>query len=258
MRASVRLADMHCHLDFADDAAELARQAAASGVAAFSNTVTPGSFLAARAELAGQANVRVGLGLHPWWVGAEASGAEQADLFCSLAAEERFIGEVGLDFSAARVATRQAQLAAFDRVLQACAKNKGLSRVISIHAVRSASAALDAIERQRVLQSGSACVFHWFSGSGDELGRAARLGCFFSVGTRMLATKRGRAYARSVPESRLLLETDLPAAQGSRLEAGSWLGDLEGALEGVAQARGCDPESLRETIARTSAELLGL
>ena len=59
------LFDMHCHLGFCEDAAQAARELAAAGVAAFSNTVTLAEFAAQQVALAGAANVRVGCGLHP-------------------------------------------------------------------------------------------------------------------------------------------------------------------------------------------------
>lgn len=40
--------------------------------------------------------------------------------------------------------------------------------------------------------------------------RAKEANCWFSVGERMLGTRRGLEYARQIPVSRLLLETDLP------------------------------------------------
>lgn len=258
MGAAMRLADMHCHLDFADDARAVARQAAASGVAAFSNTVTPEGYLAAREALAGTPAVRVGLGLHPWWVEEGARGSARLDLFRSLASSERFIGEVGLDFSARHEAARGAQLAAFDQVLAACGEGGSGPRVLSVHAVRAASDVLDLLERRGVLRAGGACILHWFSGSGDELARAARMGCRFSVGARMLATRRGRAYARSIPARLLLLETDLPDAPGAPFDADAWTADLERALALLAEARGCDAEALRAQLAENAAELLGL
>ena len=67
-------------------------------------------------------------------------------LFERLAKDERFIGEVGLDFGRDRTATRDVQVAAFERVARACA---GGGKVLSIHAVKAAGEALDAEARGR-------------------------------------------------------------------------------------------------------------
>ena len=223
------LADMHCHLDFSSDMAALARLAQAHGVAAFSNTVTPEGYLAASEALAGFPNVRTGVGLHPWWVADGCCDAEQVELACRLIQEACFVGEVGLDFAPRREGTFETQLDAFERIVDACCAQNG--KVISIHAVRSATAVLDVLERHHATRS-NACILHWFSGSSQELARARELGCHFSVNPNMLATKRGRAYVRQIPPNRLLLETDLPDEGTDAAQAGpAWIAQLEHAAQ---------------------------
>lgn len=253
--SSMRLFDVHCHVDFAPDAASLAAGLDALGVSAFSATVTPEGYERAVQELAGCGNVRVALGLHPWWVaGSEAGGTGQAlERFEHLVGSTRFVGEIGLDFGARHVASREAQERAFDRMVSASVASGG--KVLTLHAVRAADAVLDALERYRATEGG-ACVLHWFSGSSDDLQRAIRLGCFFSVGPRMLATKRGRAYAQAVPRERLVLETDEPSAPGASLEAGAWRGLLERALVDLAGLRGEQVAELGMQMGATSALLL--
>lgn len=230
------LADMHCHLDFSSDMAALARLAQAHGVAAFSNTVTPEGYLAARDALTGFPNVRTGVGLHPWWVADGRCGAEQVELACRLIQETRFVGEVGLDFAPRREGTFETQLDAFERIVDACCVQS--SKVISIHAVRSATAVLDVLERHRATHI-NACILHWFSGSSQELARARELGCHFSVNPNMLATKRGRAYARQIPPERLLLETDLPEEGEAAAQAGPvWIVQLKRAAELLGEILG--------------------
>ena len=223
------LADMHCHLDFSSDMAALARLAQTHGVAAFSNTVTPEGYLAASETLAGFPNVRTGVGLHPWWVADGRCGAEQVKLACRLIQETRFVGEVGLDFAPRREGTFETQLDAFERIVDACCAQGG--KVISIHAVRSATAVLDVLERHHATH-GNTYILHWFSGSSQELARARELGCHFSINPAMLTTKRGRAYVRQIPPERLLLETDLPDEGTDAAQAGpAWIAPLEHAAE---------------------------
>ena len=226
---SFALADMHCHLDFSSDMAVLARLAQAHGVVAFSNTVTPEGYLAASEALAGFPNVRTGVGLHPWWVADGRCGAEQVELACRLIQETRFVGEVGLDLAPRRKGTFETQLDAFERIVDACCAQDG--KVISIHAVRSATAVLDVLERHNATH-GNTYILHWFSGSSQELVRARELGCHFSVNPNMLATKRGRAYVRQIPPGRLLLETDLPEEGTDAVQAGpAWIAQLKHAAE---------------------------
>ena len=58
-------------------------------------------------------------------------------------------------------------------------------------------------------------ILHWFSGTSDELTRARRLGCYFSLNA-CWKRNEGRAYARAVSADRLLLETDEPPHEGLR------------------------------------------
>lgn len=249
-----RLVDMHCHLDFADNARELADSLAECGVGAFSTTVHPADYERATHLLEGCTNVRVGAGLHPWWVKEGVQGEEALERALANVSTTRFVGEVGLDFAPKRAkATRETQVAVFECIAAACAQEG--NKAISIHAVRSAGTVLDTLERCDALTN-NACIFHWFSGTSDELQRAVKLGCFFSVGLAMVTSKRGRAYAQAIPIDRLLLETDMEPAPGSGISAGEWTHDLEITLNKLARALREEPEVLAERIALTSRSLL--
>ena len=101
-------------------------------------------------------------------------------------------------------------------------------------------------------------ILHWFSGTSDDLNRAVTAGCHFSVGPRMLASRRGREYARQIPLDRLLLETDMPSREGETLPANIWRAELGNALAGIAQLKNIDRDLLTEHLATTSSALLGI
>lgn len=152
--------------------------------------------------------VKLALGLHPWWVYADKGRlAEELRAFDDALPETRYVGEVGLDFSKRRIATRDAQLCAFRHIVGACAKEGG--KVLSIHCVKAYDDALSILKSSGCLAS-CTCIFHWFSGSFPQLVQAVDAGCFFSVSARMLETKKGREYAKAIPLQKLLLETDAP------------------------------------------------
>lgn len=251
-----RIYDLHCHLGFAADTAALARDGAAAGIGALSCTVAPDGFAAARELLAPYPDMHAALGLHPWWVADGRAGEADLALFEELAGQTPYIGEIGLDFAGAQADAREAQVEALRRVLAAAGRGGGA--LYSVHAVHAAGAVLDLLEEADVFASdaGNDVVFHWFSGTSAELTRARARGCCFSVGPRMLATRRGRAYARDLPADRLLLETDAPACPGEPLDAAAWEARLEAALAALAEARGDDPAALADTLAATSARLL--
>lgn len=205
--------DMHCHLDFADNARELATRACAGW-----HRIVFGYRESRRIRTGGGAAGRTaqrtrGSGPASLVGGKGSRGDEDITRLEELICYTPFIGEVGLDFAPRHIDTRDAQVRAFNRIALACAEAH--DKVISIHAVQSASVVLDVLERTGCARS-NACILHWFSGTSDELQRALRMGCFVSAGARMLESKRGRAYVQAVPVDRLLLETDAPAHRAKR------------------------------------------
>ena len=205
----IRLVDMHCHLDRIADPQITAYQLAERGIAVFCTTVTPEEARVARDSLAAFPMVRVGVGLHPWWVSSGSCGENGPELAAWLTDTTDYVGEVGLDFSSEYSESKDAQVEAFEAIIRTCAEHPREGRVISIHAVRSAATVLDILERHGMPEQ-THCIFHWFSGTSDDLARLRALGCYISVNEHMLATKRGREYARQIPLGQLLIETDAP------------------------------------------------
>lgn len=253
----IPLIDTHCHLDFAGNAAELAAAYAACG-GALSGTCDPRDFDRVGAMLAPFApRVRVGLGLHPWWVADGTCGEGEAALFERLAPVAPLISEVGLDFQPRRADTRDAQIEAFERVCAAAARPSAEfpRRIMSIHSSAAATCVLDVLERTGCLDA-CICIFHWFSGSQEGLTRAIDAGCLFSVNERMLKTKRGRAYARAIPEGRLLIETDFPSKPTPMTIPQDVSPRLARTMSLLAEARGADERLLAATVAATSERIL--
>lgn len=273
------LDDAHCHVAFMADPVAFARDAAAAGSRVLAASVTPGEFVSLRAKLqaarssqpdardaartqddtAPSCALRQAVGLHPWWVGNDVSA--QLAAFDELASATRFVAEVGLDFAPRHVATKHEQRRAFAHIARACAAAG--DKVLSVHSVRAATAALDVLEDAGCFDA-CAVIFHWFSGTSDELQRAIAAGCFFSVGERMLATKRGRAYVAAIPAGRLLLETDAPygpapepGGAGVPYTFAEVFSELVRTLCRIAEARRCGASELAEAIHANGETLWG-
>lgn len=244
--------DMHCHLDFASNTDEAVRALDAAGAGAFTVRVLPGATETPTVPPTPGSLVKWGVGLHPWWVADGLAGTNELDALVALVAREIYVGEVGLDFGKTHGINREAQLAFFEVIADACGRAGG--RVLSIHAVRAADDVLDILERTGTLDT-CTCIFHWFSDSSDALARAVRAGCYFSVGELMLRSARGREYARQIPASRLLFETDYPA-QGCAYDVAAMQVQLAATCARVADSRGISPEDLAEQVAETSRSLL--
>ncbi len=95
-----RLFDAHCHLDLMAHPDAVADEATALGLGLFDCGVDPRDFANAHGRTRRPPTVIKGIGLHPWWLADERCGNAEIDLLCQIAAQERFVGEVGLDFSA--------------------------------------------------------------------------------------------------------------------------------------------------------------
>lgn len=246
-----QLLDAHCHLDLMACPDTVADEAAALGLGLFDCGVDPRDFAAAKKRDSHHPYIIAGVGLHPWWLADGRCSAPEIDLLCEFAAQERFIGEIGLDFSARFAGSEPLQKQALDRLCDTLAQHALAGRAISIHAVRSAGTVLDVLESHGLLtpRSGSpTIIFHWFSGTSDELVRARNASCYFSVNERMLASKRGREYVRQIPLDRLLLETDAPAEANTETSAQSLIRSLARTSERIASLKNCDAKHIESAV----------
>lgn len=257
----LQLFDAHCHLNLMADPDAVAREAATMGLGLFDCGVDPRGFVPAYERARNNPNVIAGAGLHPWWIADGRCGAAEVDLLCELACRERFIGEVGLDFSSRFTGTEGIQTQVFERLCQTLSQRPLPDRVLSIHAVRAAGTVLDVLKSHGLLipnPDSPAIIFHWFSGTSDELIRARNAGCYFSVNERMLTSKRGREYVRQIPLDRLLLETDAPAEANTETSAQQLADSLTRASKVITQLKTRDAGSIESIILENSRSIFSL
>ena len=245
------LFDAHCHLDLMAHPDAVVDEATALGLVLFDCGVDPRDFARAKKRACNRSNIFAGIGLHPWWLADGRCGNAEINLLCEVAAQERLIGEVGLDFSARFAGSEPLQVQAFDRLCDALVQHPLAGRVISIHAVRSAGTVLDVLGSHELLTpspDSPAIIFHWFSGTSNEFVRARNAGCYFSVNERMLATKRGREYARQIPLDCLLLETDAPGEPNTETSAQSLIRSLTRTSMRIASLKNCDAKCIESAV----------
>ena len=237
--------DAHVHANLMDSPLNIARSSNEAELGLFTCGVTPHDYLELVPQLT-QDNIRVGLGAHPWYISDGRVTEKDIELLLELMEETPYIGEVGLDFSSRYCVDglQELQVKAFTRICTRAAElsHNGQPRVLSMHTVRSVDAVLDILEQTGAAQ---ACIpiIHWFSGSSNELQRAIKLGCWFSVGEMSLKTKRGREYAKVYPKDKLLTETDLPSSDQTDIDALDIVDSLKRALYGLSEARGYSVQS---------------
>lgn len=254
----LQLFDAHCHLDLMAHPDTVASETAAMGLGAFDCGVDPRDFFTAKKRARHYPNMIAGVGLHPWWIADGRCGNVEVGLLCEIAAQERFIGEVGLDFSPRFAGTEGIQTQTFKRLCQTLSRRPLPKRVLSIHAVRAAGIALDILESHGLLApspNSPTIIFHWFSGTSDELVRARGAGCYFSVNERTLATKRGREYARQIPLDRLLLETDAPSDPQSDTSAQQLVASLKSTSRHIAELKNCAVDNIDSSVLDNSRSI---
>lgn len=260
--------DLHAHPAFSTNPAQLMGELDELQTAALCCATTPDEYtqLATTLKQAAPLNYCLATGIHPWWVSCDARLNDAMILQCLQQRDKDptlALGEVGLDFSAAHIHTKEEQLRVFTQLITGVSSCNALkvnaAHLISIHAVRAISAALDILEKTDAFTQ-SHCILHWFSGTSDELSRAIRLGCYFSITPTMTKTKRGQAYIKQIPLERLVLETDLPEPD-SPLHGKKIVSLLQDSLNTIQEIKSCGrrgigPQTIAQTICRTSRQLM--
>lgn len=238
--------------------------------------------------------VKEGLGFHPWELckGLAASNADAKqelrhayeDFEQALSAklneckDDRnlantgriLIGEIGLDFVSPYQSFAQEQIKLLSFIFKTI-KQSDKRFVLSLHARKSSGQVLELLAAQKLLvpraskNRGSVeqedqqvnYIFHWFSDSSQELYEARKAGAYFSIGHRMLASKKGRSYALSIESDSLLLETDDPAS----LEADSYSAKIHNerilmTLEKISELKNSSTDLLKEQILCNQVKLM--
>ena len=199
-------------------------------------TCTPAEFSEALEEGCCE---HLALGLHPWQVSTQ-NACELVETFARQLPKTRLIGEIGLDFYADFEQSSSVQLNALTSV---CAQLEDGGYLLSLHSRKAESELLDILETNGLTRS-CICILHAYNGSSAGLTRAIESGCLVSFGLRELKTKRGQEYARQLPATHLLLETDADGREPFTPQDQEH--SLEDALELLNSIRDCD---MREQIA---------
>lgn len=241
--------DFHCHLDLYPDHEAAIARAEAARIYTLTVTTTPKAWPRNHELTRHTRYIRAALGLHPQLV---ADRAGELPLWERHLPETRYVGEVGLDAGPRFYKSLEAQKHVFQRVLERCADAGG--KILTVHSVRSAPAVLDMIEAHLPRDRGSV-VLHWFTGSKSDARRAAALGCYFSINTEMARTDRGRELIGSLPQDRILTETDGPFTQldGRPAEPP----DAPVAAASLARILGISPQSAVKMIMSNLRTLVG-
>ncbi|MCH9674396.1 MAG: TatD family hydrolase [Gammaproteobacteria bacterium] len=248
MKESSGLVDFHCHLDLLPDLETAYQRCDEIGCTTLTMTTTPKAFPRNRVFAERSTHVRAALGLHPQLVSER---GHEIELFEQLLPSTRYVGEIGLDAGKQFYSSFAEQQRVFDRAIAACA-DQG-EKIISVHSARCARKVLDVIESRSVTDS-CQVILHWFSAGKAEIDRAVRLGCWFSINQRMMASPSGLSIIEQAPRESLLTETDAPflEIEKCRVEPG----EVSGTLALIANALDLTDIETRSLIASNARRLL--
>lgn len=234
--------DFHCHLDLMEDPAKVAKELELAKAYVLSVTTTPKAFPKTSRLVKKRGRIRTALGYHPQLVRER---PHEMSLFEKMLPETRYVGEVGLDGGKDFKSSKEEQAKIFAAILALCASAG--PKIISIHSRHAADAVLDEIAKA---PGCGTPVLHWFTGNRQELDRAIRMGCWFSVGAPMLRTAKGKAAVALMPKERVLTETDAPFATNN---IGA---SLRSATKGLASIWDMDVDEATNTIKSNLAALV--
>ncbi len=203
--------DTHVHLAnpaFADDLPAVMARAHASGVVGFIVPATDGASSRDVVALAGSGSALYpAVGIHP--LSAAGASEEEWQEIERLAERPEVvaIGETGLDYY--RSTDRDLQSMWFMRHLR-LADSHGLPAII--HNRSADGDLLDVLGRWRRTYPRSTPILHCTGGNPDVIEAGLACGAFFGIGGNVTFPNADgvRRAARSLPEERLLIETDAP------------------------------------------------
>lgn len=238
------LLDAHCHIDRYPSLAQVLREATDAGVSTIAVTELPSAYQRLSMLLGSRPQVHVALGVHP--LRAASASTVELRLFDRLVDQTAWVGEVGLDFSRAGVATRDRQMAVFERVL---GHPKIDRKVLSVHSRGAEGETVAMLAETRLT-----AVLHWYSGPLRALDDALAAGLYFSVNPAMLASKTGMRVIGALPHDRVLVETDGPHTRiGSKVARPA---DVPRIVRDLAGAWGVPYDEAQARLAENATALL--
>lgn len=197
----MKLVDTHCHIDLYSNYQEIIQVVEEKQIYTIAVTNAPSVFRQSSSLTKNSKYIRTAMGFHPELV---AQRAQEINLFLQMISETRYIGEIGLDYVTKDENNRSVQREVFQKILSQCAEQK--HKILTIHSRRAANDVIDMIGENFPCP----VILHWFSGSKTALEKGLRFGFYFSVNSAMLQSASGLNIVRSIPNDRLLTESDGP------------------------------------------------
>jgi TatD DNase family protein len=253
---SMELIDTHAHLEDIerlDEALERAEKAGVTAIVTMGADQKSNRWALDESKKHGRLKLKIypAVGIHPSWIDVSRVDAD-LKLIEENISKVVAVGEIGLDYWYKPVRKDEEKKAlqrdTFRRLLEIAKKH---DKPVSIH---SRGAWTDCVNMS--METGiEKAVFHWFSGSLDELKRLLEMDYCVSATPAVAYSREHRAIVEKAPLERLLLETDSPVAyQGSPSEPAHVLK----ALSIVAELKKEKCENVAEKTTENAKTIFGL
>lgn len=252
--------DTHCHLDqeeFDEDRAEMIARAQEDGVTRMLTVaVTADSSDATVALAEAHENLYAAVGIHPNYCSQVAD--DEWDRVCALTKHPKVValGETGLDFYR-DYAPSDVQEDYFDRHIRLSQK---LGLPFIVH-TRSSEELVMKMLREGAARGPLKGIMHSFTGDETMAAECLELGMHISFAGMVTFKKSDdlRAVAKTIPDDRLLIETDSPylsphPLRGSRNEPAR----VVHTAHCLAEVRGQTIEEVAELTTQNALQLFGL
>lgn len=198
---SIELIDTHCHINFFENAGDIALECEKKKVHTIYVTTLPSQFDETFKYVKNLKYIYPSLGFH--CLENEYNLSKEKKLFLKHIDTTRFIGEVGLDFSKRAIKSKKEQIELFRFILESIREK---NKIVNLHSASSEDKVLEMLINYDITKA----IFHWYSGKIGTLNKIINQGYYFSINEAMCKSKKGQNIISKLPKDRVLVETDAP------------------------------------------------
>jgi len=197
----INLIDTHCHINFFQNAGDIALQCENKRVHTVYVTTLPSQFDETFKYVRNLKYIYPSLGFH--CLESEYDLSKEKKLFLKHIDNTKFIGEIGLDFSKRAIKSQEEQIELFKFILESI---RGKNNILNLHSASAEDEVLEMLIEYDIKKA----IFHWYSGKIGTLNKILNQGYYFSINEAMCKSKKGQNIISKLPKDRVLVETDAP------------------------------------------------
>lgn len=194
--------DFHCHPDLYNDNFKLIEKSRENNFKIVAMTNLPQLYRRYYEKFSNEETINISLGYHPQLI---EEYPKELNTFLKYVKEASFIGEVGLDISSKKTNTIELQKEIFGSIINECTRLG--NKIISIHSRKTDDIIFDFFKK-------SSCIYimHWYTGNIKRLLDTMSIddNIYISINSNMVHSSKGINLIKTVPLSRIVLETDAP------------------------------------------------